>query len=222
MSYKNLLPVLGLGLIALGLFERDWLRLLVWLGGDFLILGLAHWRHAHHVFGKRADGTLPLWSWLLFLPLLAFSFAVWFMLRLLSREPAHNTVTENLVVGRRLLAAEVDGNFDNYVDLTAEFVEPSAIRCSPAYRLWPLLDGSAPTPDALRQSVASLRPGRTFVHCAQGHGRTGLYALAFLLDSGAADNVEDGLRMLRAVRPGIRLNKAQRECIQAFAKRLSG
>jgi hypothetical protein len=176
MSYKHLLPLLGLALIAIGLFERGWRRLLVWLGGDFLILGLAQWRHVHHVFGKRADGTLPLWSWLLFLPLLAFNLAVWHVLRLLSREPAHTTVTDNLVVGRRLLAAEVDGNFDNYVDLTAEFVEPSAIRRSPAYRPWPLLDGSAPTPDALPPKSGPAAPtprapdakpprqGRSFPH----------------------------------------------------------
>jgi protein-tyrosine phosphatase len=220
MSYKHLLPLCGLVLIALGLVERGWFLVLVWLGADFLIVGLAHWRHAHGVFGKRADGTLPLWSRLLFLPLRAYSGAVWHLLRLLSREPAQSTVTPDLVVGRRLLASEAHGKFDSYVDLTAEFVEPLAIRKSPAYRCFPLLDGSAQTPEALRRAVASLRPGRTFIHCAQGHGRTGLFALAFLLHSGAARSIEDGLQMLRAARPRIHLNKEQQQCIRAFGKRL--
>ncbi len=46
MSYKHLLPMLGLVLIGVGLIEGGWLLLLVWLGADFLMLGLAHWRHA--------------------------------------------------------------------------------------------------------------------------------------------------------------------------------
>ncbi len=217
MTYKHLLPPLGLALIALGLVEGGWLLLLVWLGADFLILGLAHWRRAHHVFGKRPGGTFPVWSWLLFLPLLLYNGAVWHLLRLLSREPPHTTVTDNLVIGRRLLASEVNGKFDNIVDLTAEFVEPAAIRRSPGYCCFPLLDASAPTPEALRQSVASLRPGRTLVHCAQGHGRSALYALALLLRSGATRNVEDGLRMLKKARPGVRLNKEQQHCIRVYA-----
>ena len=221
MSYKHLLPLLGVALIVFGLVEHGWLLVLVWLGADFLIVGMAHWRNTHGVFGKRADGTLPLWSRLLFLPLRAYSGAVWNLLRLVSREPAHSAVTPNLVVGRRLLASELEGKFDNYVDLTAEFVEPRAIRQSPAYRCIPLLDGSAPSPDTLHQALNSLRPGRTFVHCAQGHGRTGLFALALLLTSGAARSIEDGLQMLRAARPGIRLNREQQQCIQAFGKRLS-
>ena len=110
------------------------------------------------------------------------------------------------------------GEFDNYVDLTAEFAEPAAIRKSPAYRSFPILDGAAPSPEALRAAVAGLRPGRTFVHCAQGHGRTGLFALAVLLSSGVARSVEDGLRLLRTARPGIRLSRDQRRCIEVYAE----
>jgi hypothetical protein len=54
-----------------------------------------------------------------------------------SRKPARSVVTEQLVVGRRLLASEFGGEFDNYIDLTAEFAEPSTIRHSPAYRSFP-------------------------------------------------------------------------------------
>jgi hypothetical protein len=218
MSYRHLLTLLGVALIVLGLVERDWWLVAVWLGGDFLILGIAHGRGSHHVFGKREDGSLPMWSRLLFSPLLIYTAAVWHLVRLFSREPAHNAVTEQLVVGRRLLAFELDGEFANYVDLTAEFSEPSAIRQSSSYRSFPILDGAAPKPEMLRAAVTSLRPGRTFIHCAQGHGRTGLFALAVLLSSGVARSVEDGLRMLRAVRPGIRLSREQHRCIQMYAK----
>jgi hypothetical protein len=209
---------LGAVLIAFGLADRGWLLIAVWLGFDFVILGIAHGRGSHGVFGKKADGTLQSWSWLVFFPLLICTTAVWHLVRLLSREPARSIVTDGLVIGRRLLATEFDGTFDNYVDLTAEFSEPSLIRHSSSYRSFPILDGAAPTAEALREVVASLGPGRTFVHCAQGHGRTGLFGLAILLRSGVARTVEDGLRLLRDARPGIRLNREQLECIRTYAR----
>jgi hypothetical protein len=218
MSYRHLLTLLGIVLIVLGLVEQGWRLLAVWLGCDFLILGIAYRRGAHRVFGKRPDGSLPLWSWLLFFPLFIYTTTIWHLVRLFSREPAHSAVTEQLVVGRRLLAFELDGEYDDYVDLTAEFSESSVIRHSPSYRSFPILDGAAPTPEALHAAVSSLRVGRTFVHCAHGHGRTGLFALAVILNSGIAKSVEDGLRMMSAVRPGIRLNREQQRCIQIYAQ----
>jgi protein-tyrosine phosphatase len=218
MSNRHVLTLLGVALIIFGLVERGWFLVMVWFGGNFLVLGIAYGRGLHRVFGKRADGTLPLWSWLVFLPLLIYTAVVWHLIRLFSREPVRNAVTEQLVIGRRLLSFEVEGEFDNFVDLTAEFPEPSSIRRSPSYRSFPILDGGAPTPEALRAVVTSLRPGRTFVHCAQGHGRTGLFALAMLLDSGVVRSVEEGLRMLTAARPGVRLNRVQLKCIQVFAR----
>jgi hypothetical protein len=221
MSHRYLLALLGLLLGAIGTFERGWALSLVWLGGCFLALAIAHGLGAHRVFGKRPDGTLPFWSWVLFLPLHACTWAVWHLGRLLGREPAQSVVTDKLVVGRRLLPSELDGEFENFVDLAAEFQEPAAIRCLQAYRSFPILDGSALTPEALRQAVESLRPGRTFVHCAQGHGRTGLFALAMLLSSRTAGTVEECLRMLTAVRPGIHLSRAQFRCIRAYAEQMS-
>jgi hypothetical protein len=221
MSYKYTLTLIGLILIWFGLVERGWWLLPIWLGGNFLILGLAHWRSSHGIFGKRPDGTISFWRRVAFLPLLAYTAAVWHLMRICSREQAQNMVADNVVVGRRLLPPELEGEFVNYIDLTAEFAEPSAIRLLPSYSSFPILDGAAPTPYALRRAVACLRPGRTFIHCAQGHGRTGLFALAVLLTSGVVLNVEDGLRMLTTVRPAIRLNSDQQKCIQMYAKHFS-
>src|SRR6266496_3105666 len=101
MSYRYLLTLLGVALIVLGLMERGWFLVSVWLGCDFLVLGIAHSRGSHRVFGKRPDGRLPKWSWLLFFPLLGCTAVVWHFVRLFSRESAHSAVTEQLVVGRR-------------------------------------------------------------------------------------------------------------------------
>jgi hypothetical protein len=217
MSHRHLLILLGLVLAAIGFFERGWMFLAVWLGCDFIVLGIAHAQGFHLIFGKGRDGSLPLWSWLLFLPFLLYTSAVWHMLRLLSREPAQNEVSADLVIGRRLLPGEIKGEFVNYIDLTAEFPEPKVIRTSPSYFSFPILDGSAPDPKALHEFVGRLRPGKTFIHCAQGHGRTGLFALAVLLKSGAARTVSEGLENLKTVRPGIALTAIQLRCIETFA-----
>jgi hypothetical protein len=118
MSYRHLLTLLGLVLVVLGVAERGWCLPAVWLGGNFLVLGVAHGCGLHRVFGKRADGTLP------------------------------------------------------------------------------------------------------FLNCAQGHGRTGLFALAVLLSSGVVRSVDEGMRMLLAVRPAIRLSRDQRRCIETYAQKL--
>ncbi len=125
-------------------------------------------------------------------------------------------MTEGLVVGRRLLPGELDWEFANYIDLTAEFPEPLALRRSSGYLSFPILDGSAPDPTALRKVVDRLRSGKTFVHCAQGHGRSGLFALAVMLKSGAVRTVSEGLEKLKAVRPGISLTAVQCRCIEDF------
>ena len=219
MSYRHLLTAVGVTLIVFGWVKGGWLLFAVWLGFNFLALGIAHGRGWPRIFGKQAGGTLSLWSWAVFLPLHIYTFAVWHLIRLVSREPAYNAVSENLAVGRRLLPFELDGQFANYVDLTAEFPEPSAIRKAASYRCFPILDGAAPTPGALHAAIASLRPGRTFVHCAQGHGRTGLFAAALLLHSGEARHADDALRMLAAARPAIRLSKEQQQCLREYASR---
>jgi protein-tyrosine phosphatase len=188
---------------------------------DFIILGMAHARGWHRVFGKKDDGRLPWWSWAVFLPLFAYSGLIWHLLRIFSREPRVNRVTDQLVIGRRLLGSEPPGEFANHVDLTAEFQEPSAFRKQASYLCFPILDAAAPSVGELHRAVALLKPGPTFVHCAQGHGRTGLFALAVLLSSGEAGSIEEGLALLRKVRPGLRLNAAQMGCITLFARRLS-
>jgi hypothetical protein len=221
MSRGVVLLTLGLALIATGLIQGAWLFPTIWLGIDFVALGIAHIKGAHAIFGKRTDGSLPLWSWIVFLPLLLYTSAVWHISRLITREPAQNKLADDLVLARRLLPREPEGEFVNYIDLTAEFQEPLAIRRLPGYRCFPILDGGAPDPKALRKILSGLRPGRTLIHCAQGHGRTGMFTLALMLKSGAATSVTEGLEKLQSVRPRINLSNAQRKCIEQFTAELA-
>jgi len=221
MGYKYFLPFVGLLLVVAGALEGGWAWLAVWLGCGLLALALAHAKGVHRLFGKRPDGTLPLWAWLVFGPVLGYTLVAWHTGRIFNRKPACSVVTGELVIGRRLLASELDREFDNYVDLTAELAEPSAIRQLPAYRSFPILNDAAPLPDELRIAIQSLKPGHTYVHCGRGYHRSALFALAILLTSGVAHSVEDGLRMLTAARPGVRLNREQYKCIRDYAEQIA-
>lgn len=188
---------------------------LIWSGISFCSVALGYAGVGPRVFGKTSSGQIPLALKILNLPYLAYTWLVWHLVRLLSREAAFNTIDDNLVIGRRLLASEAPEGFDHYVDLTAEFEEPAPIRARPCYRCLPILDASVPTIEELRGAVESSASGRTFVHCAQGHGRTGLFALALLLRRGRVQTIEEGVGLLRSLRPAVRLNREQ----VAFAHR---
>jgi protein-tyrosine phosphatase len=216
-----MLFILGAVCVVLGTQVRYWGWLVMWLGADFLIQSVAYFSRSHRVFGKRPDGTLPLWSWLLFFPYFVYINLVWNLARLLLREPAYNQVSPSLIVGRRLLDSELPSDIVNYVDLTTEFEETNKARQLPGYLSFPLLDASAPAPEELANVIASLKPGKTFVHCAQGHGRTGLFALALLVSSQTTASVDEGTRLLQSARPGVRLNGEQQRCVNALVRAAS-
>ena len=220
MDYRFILLVLGVLLILTGLGGGTWSILIIWLGCNSLALSYAHHNEDHGIFGKRADGRLSVVRCILFLPLISFTYFVWHILSRTSSEPAYNKVSDHLYIGRRLASSEYDLDIENYIDLTTEFAEPANIRSLPSYFSFPILDGGAPSQESLHAAISHLRPGRSFVHCAQGHGRTGLFSLAMLLTYGDAKSVEDGLSILRKARPGIRLNGLQLRCIREFAARL--
>ncbi|MES2706982.1 MAG: tyrosine-protein phosphatase [Verrucomicrobiota bacterium] len=215
MKYAVLNLLLGAGLISQGFLYRSAAIPLFWLGASFLILGMAYLAGRPGLLGKRADGTMAWWSRGLLFPLHLYIHSVWHLCRIFSREPAVCRVTPRLSVGRRLLASEIPSDVELIVDLTAEFPEPAGVREGRDYRLFPMLDATAPDADRLREFIASLPDAPTFIHCAQGHGRTGLFAMVFLVHRGVCASLPEAETLLTAARPGIRLNGEQRAFIAA-------
>jgi len=219
MRYAVVLIVLAVALATLAIMRSgiDGV-LLSWLAVNFLLLGIAHARRAHRLFGKRADGTLPWWSWIAFLPMHLLNLAVWHLYRLASSEPAISEICHEVSIGRRLLSHEFPGGFTNYVDLTAEFAEPHALRKAKGYYAFPILDGTAPKLEQLKEILPKMAHGRTFVHCAQGHGRSGFLVAAYLLSTGRIASIDAGLKLLAEMRPAVRLSESQMECLRSFWK----
>lgn len=182
--------------------------LLFWPAVSSFILSIGYAGAGCKVLGKSSDGTIT-WAWFIHLPFLVYSLVVWHLVRLFSRENSVDKVTEDFYIGRRLLDRETPSGIHNWVDLTAEFVDTPSQRAQHYYLNFPILDGMVPDVDSLYAAVNALEPGTTFVHCAQGHGRTGLFALAWLAQHGLIDNVEQGMVILNKKRPGIALNSVQ-------------
>lgn len=209
--------LLGLGLAFVGVTHGGSAWVLLWLGVGFLLLAFAQAKKSPAILGKRASGTLAPWSWALFLPLHLYTLGIWHLYRLINREAATHSITPTLIIGRRLLAKEIPPGLANYIDLTAEFTEPATCRAHPGYQTFPILDASTPDADRLQELFGRLRPGPTYIHCAQGHGRTGLVAASYLLFTGQAQTTKQAVEMLRSARPGLRLNNGQSKFVDAFA-----
>lgn len=195
--------------------------LLLWPGLSGLLLAAAYAAGAPGLAGKRPDGRLAAWSWLLLLPYHALSWTSLLLGRALGGEAPCHEVAPGVWLGGRLLGREVaalDG-VRAVLDLTCELPEHPALRAR-GYRCLPVLDALPPPPPLLREAVAWLEArrveGPVYVHCALGHGRSATVVAAWLVATGRAPDAAAATTALRRVRPGVRLGAHQRVAIDAL------
>lgn len=198
--------------------------LLIYPGISFLLLGIAYCGIGPSLLGKQVDGRLPWIILFLFGPYLCLNWLTWRLFIANASEPSTGEAGANLLFGRRLGvndAALIHRlNLHGCLDLTSEFTEPATLRNLPRYRCLRLLDGTAPTVEQLHDAVAWLSEatvaGRIYVHCALGRGRTGTVLIAFLLATGKVTSIDEGLKRLQAIRPGVSINSLQQEALKKF------
>jgi len=197
----------------------------VWFGTAFVIVGVSYLFQTTGLFGKRPDGTRNRLVTVCLLPYLVMVNLVWRLQILTHREPAYHEINEHLIVSRRLSAAEFPENVTLICDLTCEFCDPLTIRKHPGYRSLPILDGCGVSGEKLMELVKELLPsksGRLLIHCALGHGRTGMVASAWLIAHGDAKSVDEAIGILKSFRPGISLRKWQRIAVEQFVELWKG
>jgi protein-tyrosine phosphatase len=218
MKYGLVFGLLGLYLVGLAAVVGGWTWLLAWPGASLLLVAVAFVGAGPRLFGKRPDGTVAWWALLTLLPYLLLTWALWHLLRLTSREPCCHEIVAGVWVGRRVYATELPPDVSLIVDLTAEFAEPRAVRAGRSYVCLPTLDATAPEERAFGVLVRRVdeHHGNLYIHCASGHGRAATVAAALLLTRGLAADVRGAEALLRGVRPGVRLKKAQRQLLERF------
>ncbi|MCA9640151.1 MAG: dual specificity protein phosphatase family protein [Myxococcales bacterium] len=207
---------LGGAALMLGGVHLLWL----WPALSLYITAIAYFENQPRWLGKRPDGSLSWWSWVVLGPWISFSLAVAWVLRLMSREAPHAELS-GLRFGRRLGSSELPRGIFRVIDLTAELPEPRCLR-SKGYVCIPMLDTRSLQAHELVTRLSSVASDEaTYVHCAQGHGRTGLVVAALLLLRGTANTPSEALALIHTVRPAVRLSKEQHATLSDVAELLS-
>ncbi len=210
-----------LGLV--GACRGGWRLALLWPAASFALVALGYLGLGPRVFGKRPDGTLSPAAAVVLLPYLAMTAIVWRLTRLMIRKPAMHELVPGFWIGRRLLPRELPPDTDVVVDLTAEFAEPRGVRSVGSYISVPMLDAAAGKVGQvveLARRLAAMQGKQVFLHCAQGHGRTGLVAAAYLLAAGKCRDAREAIAFTQSIRPGVRLNREQRRVLDEVANTL--
>lgn len=182
---------------------------------SFAIVGIIYLANKPMWLMKRSCGSVPPASWIIFGPLFLLNASIFHIRRLLSREEATTEIMPGLYLGRMLTNKEAGCVLtpSAVVDLMAEFSEARLLRENPGYRLFSVLDGTAPSIrqllDGANHIRESLSQGRVYVHCVLGHGRSATMVAAYLLVAGHARKVEEAVGMIRSRRRGISIAPSQ-------------
>ena len=215
MKYGVLFLILAALCLVVAVQNDGWHWLWLWPGFSFFVVAMGYLFLGPAIFGKSSKGVLAITNQIVLLPYLVFLWSVWHLSRLVKREPAFHFLNERFCLARRLLPHELPDGIDHIVDLTCEFTEPMSLRCR-SYNSFPILDGFVPRDGQLTkwiEHVANLN-GTILIHCAEGHGRTGLFAAGLLLYLHESDTAENALRMVQAKRPSVRLGRLQFEVLR--------
>ena len=202
------------------------LWILLWPAAVMAAVAIVYIAQAPRALGKRADGTLAWWAWLVWAPLFGYMRLMHELARSLTDEPVANEVAAGIWVGRRPRAHELPPGIAIVVDLCAELAEAPGVADGRTYLAIPTLDATAPNPAQIARAVEAVlaAKGPAFIHCAFGHGRSATVAAAVLVRRGDA-TLEDVERKMRACRPRIGLNAHQRgalaEAIQLAPRSLT-
>ncbi len=188
---------------------------------SFAIVSIGYLGAGPRVFGKQSNGKRNWLATVLLLPYLLLSLATWQLTRMVSREPAVNQFDPDLYLSRRLQRKEVPQSVSSVVDLTCELSDPGSELEN--YVCFPILDAGCPTTEDLRRitGIVLSLPKPILIHCAQGHGRTGLLASAILLVSRKATTPREAVALVKASRPGVNLSGAQWRTLEALSDELS-
>lgn len=189
----------------------------LWCTGAAVLLFLGYEENDPTCFGKHEDGRLPLMSWIVFLPYLIPLWTRQLILTTMSRENSSDKLLDGVFIGRRPThACSIPSGTEVCVDLAAEFPASRAeLKYGGQYVSFPILEASVRSCEALITCIDSLPVSGLYIHCAQGHGRTGFFSCALLLRRGTVKTLPEAESLVTRVRPGVKLRKAQREFLEA-------
>ena len=191
-----------------------------WLTINALFFAIVYALNKPNWFLKSYKGKVNTFILILNLPWLIFTFIVWHIQRILSKENSCNQITgTNIFIGRRLLSDELPQDINVVIDLTCEFNEPFFKNV--VYINIPLLDAIAPSQEifTIIDDLKNKIIGKSvFIHCAQGHGRTALFTSILLVKLGISSNYCDAHKLILISRPKATLSGSQERFLNSANK----
>ena len=172
--------------------------------------------------GKRPDGRVAIANSVLMLPFLLYLRGTWHALRLASRERPYDELYPDVLIGRRLLKHELPEHVTHVLDLTCEFPASLPRRDAINYLSFPVLDAMAPSPAELADLTKLLRgippDGVLYVHCANGHGRTGLTAAMIVMLRESTFDAKAAFAQVKERRNRVGLSATQQQSLRQAAE----
>lgn len=181
---------------------------------SFGLVSFAYLTNSVRIFGKRKDGKIGIISKIVLFPYLVYAWLIWHVVDILRREQTYDRLTPDLFIGRR--TRDVPDNVRSVVDLTCEFEEYDNLVKEKSYFSFPILDACPPHKIDFKEvldTIAGL-PKPIYIHCAEGHGRTGTVAAGLLLYEQNAKTTDEAINLIYSVRPKAKLGKSQYEYLQ--------
>jgi hypothetical protein len=225
MKYAVLFTGLGTAVCAWAAINGGWTWLAVWPGATYIAVGIIYALRGHGFWSKGPSGSISHTRLAMLAPYPLALWLIWHGHRLRSKEPvcnlviAGNEVGGPVWLGRWPFQHELPAGTNLVVDLLAEWPARRGVAEGRVYRSFPILDGCAPGNRErfveLVDEVASNR-GISYVHCAMGHGRSGLFAAAVLIRRGLAANAQDAVATIQLARPRVRLNRSQMDFLHTL------
>jgi protein-tyrosine phosphatase len=212
MSYSIVFFLIASILVSHAWGSRQWI--LLYPAISFGVVSFAYLTNSAMIFGKRMNGRLGVINKMVFFPYLAYVWLTWHMINTIRRERAYDQLTPDLIIGRR--TRFIPDNVKSVVDLTCEFEEYDDLLEKHVYFSFPILDGCPP--DAIYFLPVIERIGKLprpiYMHCAEGHGRTGMVAAALLLYEQHVGSIAEAMRLIQSVRPKAKIQKSQYKILQ--------
>jgi len=228
-SEESLSMIYGITFMLLGVAAILSLRTVIalhwpayWLSFSFIIIGLAYLSSSPRLLGKQKNGAMNPLPVLMLLPFFVLAWFVWHIQIRMTREDRFNEIIAGYILGRRLLPKELPAKIRSVVDVAAEFYEPSEIVKMTHYINCPMLDGSGCDLESFKKLIDEIeRSGNgTYIHCAQGHGRSATVMAGILIKKGLVSNPEEAEEYIKLRRPGIRINKTQKKLLAEYQESL--
>lgn len=194
--------------------------LFIWSALSLAAVGAGYSFNIGRIFRKRENGSIPLYSRWLFIPVLFGSQLFNVLARARDSVPPIQKIDEHLFLGCRLTPLDIEAiktqKITAVLDVTAEFdaLDWTLTGAHIDYLNIPILDQASPSSGQLTRAVNWIH-GHTsqghnvLVHCALGRGRSVLILAAYLLTQPNDRDLQQALNRINAIRHTAKLNKRQ-------------